>query len=446
MNLLLGLMVMLFGWMVVVSGFDVMNVDNEGRHHTRIYEGDYLVLRRGFVFKFGHDEELGAGDSLILVPVDPISLRRSQNAFSRITVPYRASSSDGWRFYKEGDLYHVDIPVDAEIGMWTIDLSSKGSVISTAKYVSVIFNPYHSSDQVYIQNNINEYLLNRQARIWMGSVNSNAGFLWIYDQFTEDAFIASMYLLSKFSGSHDQLSDPVYITRYLAKVVNANSGFGVLIGKWTTPYTGGTHPTDWHNSNDILRQFRKTLSPVRYAQCWVFGAILTTVSRSIGIPARTITTFGSAHEYKQNGGYDHIIDEFYDSNNNLAFATGSIWNFHVWTEVWLKRQDLSYSSSGWQAIDATPQELSFDNYYHVGPASVTSVKNKEISTLYDNDFVIGEVDSLYRMWVAWNTGKEKHPNYNYWMYTSSQHRVGTGIVTAVPIKLVLEGLLGLSAI
>lgn len=33
-------------------------------------------------------------------------------------------------------------------------------------------------------------------------------------------------------------------------------------------------------------------------------------------------------------------------------------NFHVWNEVWLARGDLGTSYNGWQAIDATPQELS----------------------------------------------------------------------------------------
>ena len=33
-------------------------------------------------------------------------------------------------------------------------------------------------------------------------------------------------------------------------------------------------------------------------------------------------------------------------------------NFHVWNEVWMARPDLGKDYNGWQAIDATPQELS----------------------------------------------------------------------------------------
>lgn len=40
----------------------------------------------------------------------------------------------------------------------------------------------------------------------------------------------------------------------------------------------------------------------------------------------------------------------------------SVWNYHVWNEVWMTRPDLNNSGGedydGWQAIDSTPQEMS----------------------------------------------------------------------------------------
>lgn len=36
----------------------------------------------------------------------------------------------------------------------------------------------------------------------------------------------------------------------------------------------------------------------------------------------------------------------------------SIWNFHVWNDVWMIRPDLPKGYGGWQAIDSTPQETS----------------------------------------------------------------------------------------
>lgn len=70
----------------------------------------------------------------------------------------------------------------------------------------------------------------------------------------------------------------------------------------------------------------------------------------------------------------------------------SIWNFHVWNEVWMERPDLGKEYYGWQAIDATPQELSED-MYRCGPSSVVAVKLGEILRPYDNAFLFSEVNA-----------------------------------------------------
>lgn len=70
----------------------------------------------------------------------------------------------------------------------------------------------------------------------------------------------------------------------------------------------------------------------------------------------------------------------------------SVWNFHVWNEVWMDRPDLGSHYGGWQAIDATPQELSEDQY-KCGPASVAAVKHAEIVRPYDPNFLFSEVNA-----------------------------------------------------
>ena len=44
----------------------------------------------------------------------------------------------------------------------------------------------------------------------------------------------------------------------------------------------------------------------------------------------------------------------------------SIWNFHVWNDVWMARPDLPSGFGGWQAIDSTPQEES-DSKKRISP-------------------------------------------------------------------------------
>lgn len=70
----------------------------------------------------------------------------------------------------------------------------------------------------------------------------------------------------------------------------------------------------------------------------------------------------------------------------------SVWNFHVWNEAWMKRPDIGSEYDGWQAIDATPQELS-DDMFRCGPASVVAVKNGEIQKPYDGTFLFAEVNA-----------------------------------------------------
>lgn len=83
------------------------------------------------------------------------------------------------------------------------------------------------------------------------------------------------------------------------------------------------------------------------------------------------------------------------------FNSDSIWNYHVWNEVWMNRPDLGSAASsrydGWQAIDATPQEPS-DSQYRCGPASVAAVKLGEVMKPYDCNFLYSEVNADKLFW------------------------------------------------
>lgn len=57
--------------------------------------------------------------------------------------------------------------------------------------------------------------------------------------------------------------------------VNSTQG-GVLEGNWSGNYEGGTSPTLWSSSKNILKQYAKTGEGVKYGQCWVFSAVTTT--------------------------------------------------------------------------------------------------------------------------------------------------------------------------
>lgn len=59
--------------------------------------------------------------------------------------------------------------------------------------------------------------------------------------------------------------------------VNANDDQGVVLGNWSGNYDGGKSPSSWTGSGEILQSWKKSgFKPVRYGQCWVFAAVLTT--------------------------------------------------------------------------------------------------------------------------------------------------------------------------
>ena len=99
------------------------------------------------------------------------------------------------------------------------------------------------------------------------------------------------------------------------------------------------------------------------------------VCRALGIPSRCVTNYLSAHDTNRSLTIDKFIDEdgeetspaeeehlFGNSIASGATNKDSIWNFHVWNEAWMTRDDLPDPSyGGWQVIDSTPQEESEGN-------------------------------------------------------------------------------------
>ena len=86
----------------------------------------------------------------------------------------------------------------------------------------------------------------------------------------------------------------------------------------------------------------------------------------------------SAHDTNHSLTIDRFFDEdgeemktrvdLYTANlgtpeREMVALNDSIWNFHVWNDVWMSRPDLPRGYGGWQAIDATPQEASDGNFH-----------------------------------------------------------------------------------
>uniref|UniRef100_A0A1X7TBY3 Transglutaminase-like domain-containing protein n=1 Tax=Amphimedon queenslandica TaxID=400682 RepID=A0A1X7TBY3_AMPQE len=312
--------------------------------------------------------------------------------------------------------YRVHTPPDVPVGSYRCHVhvplgknKSKGErVWEDKKEVVFLFNPWNKDDSVYLPNERerNEYINNETGLIWAGTHDSTFTWPWNFAQFEVISLETVLYMLDSWRLGSDARRSPIHVTRCLANMVNNNDGDnGALIGLWSSnddDYADGTSPTSWSGSEAILTQYMSEKKPVRYAQCWVFGGTLTTVLRTIGIPSRPVTNFESAHD----ADFNRAIDYYFDRNDKMIEdkSNDSIWNYHVWVEAWMTRPDLDGDYGGWQAVDATPQELSpHSRTMVVGPASIQAVKDgKDLK--YDNEFVIAEVNADIKYHVEKSDG------------------------------------------
>ncbi|GFO48455.1 protein-glutamine gamma-glutamyltransferase k-like [Plakobranchus ocellatus] len=202
---------------------------------------------------------------------------------------------------------------------------------------------------------------------------------------------------------------PLILGRY-SKINNSRNDPGLITGNWSNSYADGTAPSSWKGSVQILKQYARTKTTVKYGQCWVFSHVLTTVCRALGLPCRSLTNFESAHDTDKTVTIDSYKDE--NGEDLPEYKTDSIWNFHCWNDVWINRPDLdsAYSArgrySGWHALDSTPQERS-EGRFQCGPSPHKAIKSGELSVGYDTSFIFAEVNGEMCTWMLPKNGSRR---------------------------------------
>ncbi|KAG5891827.1 hypothetical protein JTB14_035849 [Gonioctena quinquepunctata] len=404
---------------LIIREIDPCIVINGTFHHTARYDlmnrqfQPQLVVRRGQSFQLDiklsrpYNEEKDGISFIFTVEVEE---KPTHGNGTLVAVPLlnRADEYLPWNatLEKANDTVitvQVTTPPDAIVAKWRLDIDTR--IIDGGAYsycwetgIYLIFNPWCKQDQVFMKSDEwrEEAVLNDVGLIWRGTYNRLRPVIWKYDQFEKDILDCSMYLVNIIGKvKSNNRSDPVKTTRALAAAVNSADDNGAIMGNWSTDHSGGTAPTKWLGSKEILQKYYKKKKTVKYGQCWVFSGVLTTICRALGIPARAVTNYSSAHDTQNSLTVDYFMDEKGAIMEELN--SDSIWNFHVWNEVWMDRPDLGSHYGGWQAIDATPQELS-DEEYKCGPASVAAVKQGEVLRPYDNSFLFAEVNADKIFW------------------------------------------------
>lgn len=315
--------------------------------------------------------------------------------------------------------YHLTIPVGAEIGRYSLTAltpppqgEQEAGRCERERDVIVLFNPYHQADETSIHQAgpgaASEFLENENGAVWVGSADNNGPRPWAYDQFDASVLAAALDgLAATASNSATDFKSPASVARALTKAIGAPET-GMLLGRWDGQYGDGKNPGYWTSTSEIIAARRATGRPVRYGQCWVFASVTTSLSRSLGIPARVVTNLNSAHEHAP---FDQKCDEYWIAGQGTvtrrfgADPRGEkVWNFHAWTEAFLRRPDIGAGvGDGWQAFDATPQESS-ETAYQCGPASLRSIQQGRNQDLWDTGFIRSETNASVNRIVRQESG------------------------------------------
>ncbi|XP_061122232.1 coagulation factor XIII A chain-like [Syngnathus typhle] len=376
---------------------------NMPKHRTQAYDTQHLVIRRGqeFVLHVTFSRPVTPRDQFqleFLIGSKPSIPRRT---LERVTFgtrrrgrwPGRIVDSQGsWL------LLGITPQADTIVGkfrMYVTIVSRRGlqrTKRNPATDCYILFNCWNSEDSVYYPDEQGrlEYVLNDTGAIYMGSKDTLLSRDWVYGQFEQGILDACIYILDACRMPIRNRGDPIRMVRMGSALINSQDENGVVMGNWSENFSGGTAPTLWTGSVNILLQYANTGSPVRYGQCWVFAGVFNTFLRCLGIPARIISNFNSAHDNNGNLKIELIFKA--DGSADERNTQDSIWNYHCWNEVYMKRPDLTPRLSGWQVVDSTPQETS-DGLYRCGPASVIAIKEGSVGHSYDGPFVFAEVNS-----------------------------------------------------
>uniref|UniRef100_A0A671SPW0 Protein-glutamine gamma-glutamyltransferase K n=1 Tax=Sinocyclocheilus anshuiensis TaxID=1608454 RepID=A0A671SPW0_9TELE len=384
---------------------------NKKEHHTDQYNSDQLIIRRGQTFQIELDLSRPFNpntDKLHLEmktgPLPQVSKR------THIIIPLVDELQDeSWEAkIVEQNVNRVKLsvnsPVTAVIGKYKLTITTqclKTGETTTHdhdKDIYMLFNPWCEDDTVYMEGEkeLKEYVLNDTGRIYYGTEKQIGARTWNFGQFDEGILEACLFVLDNSEVPPSGRGDPVNVVRVISAMINSPDDLGVLEGNWSGNYAGGTSPTAWSGSVEILRQYhREGGKPVKYGQCWVFSGVTTTVLRCLGIPTRSVTNFQSAHDTDVSLTTDVYFDENMEPIHHLN--SDSVWNFHVWNDCWMARPDMPPGMGGWQAVDSTPQETSHGTF-RCGPASLAAIRSGQVYLKFDTPFVFAEVNSDKIYW------------------------------------------------
>ncbi|XP_056406377.1 protein-glutamine gamma-glutamyltransferase E-like [Hyla sarda] len=397
---------------------------NKANHHTDAFDNHELILRRGqpITITLNFNRPLQSGENVMFITEtgqSPSEENKTRNTFPLFGNGNQKSWSSVLISSNANTLtVAINSPPDAVIGYYILSVSKNTSSTQEVSPQPIgglylLFNPWLHDDDVFLadENERQEYVLNERGVIFSGSDNDMMAMTWNYNQFEKNILEICFAILDRSinyqvdpQSDVAQRNDPLYVCRVLNATLNSKDENGVLVENWSGYYDDGVSPTSWNGSSVILNNwYFRGHKPVKYGQCWVYGGVLCTVLRCLGIPARVVTNFNSAQD--KNGNL--YIDYLYDTNGSSSeHMQDLIWNFHVWNEAWFIRKDMDSAYSGWQVMDATPLEQS-EGIYRCGPAPLVAIKEGDVHLKYDVAFMYASVNADLTHWISYSDGTKK---------------------------------------
>lgn len=382
-----------------IIAIDPLEAANRATMKTAKFEAGtfgYALWRRGGIATIEVEVSADFSDTTHEIAMDVSNTFKPTPLSLTLTPSGQAPTPGGWALQYVGTSVKagkkivqlsVQSPDDAPIGKYTLRaiVREKGKTAVKSgkelpKPVVLLFNPWNKRDAVYMEDKdgITEYLFNTNG-IFRTEVD-NKDRTWRYGQFDPTCLNTLLKVLDAPNGARpdepmttEMRSSPGLFARAIA------AGIGYYVeGDWTltTFPPGETAPWKWQDSNNLFGKFGP--QPVKYARCWVYANMLTSLFRCAGLPARSVSCIQSAHERNPVNGFVDIFQKKVGNNwvTDTDITVDRAWGFHAWNEAWMKRPDRP-NSDGWQAVDGT---------YGTGPAPV-----KAIAAKTGGDF---EVDSF----------------------------------------------------
>ena len=124
----------------------------------------------------------------------------------------------------------------------------------TVSIVAVLFNPFHSKDDVFLRNpeKRKEYVLNDHTALYYGTKRRQGYMRWYVGHFESQILDAVLDLLDediRFIRNPNKgiqlRKSPVWISRIASALVNCSDEKGILWGRWDGDYTQSDKDRDF---------------------------------------------------------------------------------------------------------------------------------------------------------------------------------------------------------